>query len=495
MTATTPARDAATGVVRRAAQGGLWSLLAYAGEGGSLFAVSVILGRALGPSSFGRYSFYLWLFRMLPTLLALGVPAALAKMVPEALGAGDGGTARGYVHLAYRFHAALLVVPAGIAAVVLATSGNALLAGLLVLGTATSLVIIDLESVLMGLRDFRLLSVFAVVSGALQVVAAVVGLAVGASWEGFLTLLVAAGLVGLVGLSLACRARLRRLPPPVLSPADRGRFARFAAVASFTLAVDAVLWGRPELLFLKWVGSDREVGYYSAALRIAGLVSVLPLIASRALVPEFARLRGAGDDAALAAAYPEVCRLLAAVAAPLAAVGCALAPAAVALVYGADYGPAGTATAILVAGTFVNGIAGATSAAVLTGPRPRLAAELGAVAVAVNIGLDAALIPPFGAIGAAAATVAVQAGSVVVGIAYAWRSLALRYPLAGVARTCAVAGAAAAVVLGVPLPEGGPSHLAVGAAAGAAAYLAIGVATRVIRGDDLRRVATREALP
>lgn len=488
---TAPSADAAGAAVARVVRGGLWSLAAYAGEGGSLFAVSVILGRSLGPASFGRYSFFLWLFRMLPTLLALGVPVALAKMVPEALGAGDGSLARGYVRLAARFHAVLLVVPLGIAATVAVTSGNLLLAGLLVLGTAASLAVLDIEAVLTGLRDFRLLSVFAFASGGLQVGAAVAGWATGASWEGFLVLLVGAGLIGLAGLSAVCRARLRHLPPPALEPDDRRRFVRFAAVTTATIAVDAVLWGRPELLFLKWTSTDGEVGYYSAALRIAGLVSVLPLIASRAMIPEFSRLRGADDTAGLKAAYPEVCRLLAVVAAPLAAIGATLAPAAVALVYGSEFGPAGTATAILVAGTFANGIAGATSAAVLTGPRPRLAAELGAVAVVANLALDAVLVPAFGAIGAAAATVGIQASSVLVGIVYSWRWLGLPYPVAEVSRTCAVAAAAAAVA-GLVARGEGPAALMAGGAFGALAYLVLGLLAGAVDPPGLRRALTGE---
>lgn len=480
----------AADAVGRMARGGLWSVVAYAGEGGSLFAVSIILARSLGPVNFGSYSFYLWLFRMLPTLLALGVPAALARMVPEALGAGEGATAKGFVRLALRFHAAALFVPVAIAAAVLVASSDALLAGLLVAGTAASLVVLDLEAVLTGLRDFRLLAAFAGASGALQVAAAVCGNLLDVGWEGYLTLLVGAGLAGLAGISVVCRARLRHLPPPALAPGDRRRFVHFASVTSFTILIDAVLWGRPELLFLKWMATDREVGFYSAALRVAGLVSVLPLIAARSLVPEFSRLRGAGDDSGLASAYPRICALLALVAAPLGAVGAALAPAAIATIYGADFGPAGSATAVLVAGAFVNGIAGATSAAVLTGPRPRLVAELGAVAMVVNLVLDVVLIPPFGAVGAAVATVAVQAASVCVGIVYGWRALGLRYPVATVARIAAVAAGGAVVAWAAGGP--GLAGMVRGGAAGGATYLAVGLLSRAIEPADLRVVVTRE---
>src|SRR5690349_5127444 len=115
-----PVADApATSSLRSIAGHGAWTMLAYAASGGSAFGISIMLARSLGPSTWGRYSYYLWLLRLLPLLIAFGVPNALTKTVAERLARGERGQARRLLEFAIRAHALLIAVGAGAGAIVL----------------------------------------------------------------------------------------------------------------------------------------------------------------------------------------------------------------------------------------------------------------------------------------------------------------------------------------------------------------------------------------
>jgi O-antigen/teichoic acid export membrane protein len=266
---------------------------------------------------------------------------------------------------------------------------------------------------------------------------------------------------------------------------DRQAFVRFSGIMCFAVLIDAVIWGRPELIFLARYRPQADLGLYSAALRLASIATIVPIVASRALLPEFARLRGADDHDGLAHVYPRVCRLLAVIAAPLALGGAAVAAPLVGIMYGHRYDGAATTAALLLAGSLVNALTGPASAAVLTGPRPRLVAELGSIAAVVNIVADFVLIPRYGIVGAAGINVVIQAASVATGITYSWWKLGLRYPVRPVVRIIAIAGIAALGAGFVARAEPGWPGLIIGTLVAVALYAGLLAGTKTVTGDEL----------
>jgi O-antigen/teichoic acid export membrane protein len=479
-------------VLGRLARSGFWSIVAHLCAAAATFAVGIIVARALGPGPFGRFSYYFWLLTLVPTLLALGVPAAITRSLPEYLGSGDGQHAFGVVRLALRLHAVMVVPVAAITIVGIWTSQhNPVLAVALAVGIALTLLSADIEGLLAGIHQFRTLTVFAIVLAGGQIAVAVLGYFADASWQGYIALLVAAQLVAVIVSVVVCRRHLAAARRGRLSAEQRQRFYRFAGMLAFGVTLNAILWGRPEVFFIARYRPSLDVGYYSTALRLSSLAAIVPLMAARGLVPEFARLRGARNNDVLTAVYPKICTLLAVLAAPLALGGAVLAGPTIRTVYGDSFAPATTTLVILSIGSIVNAIAGPSTAIVITGPRPRLMVEAGTAMAAVNIIIDILVIPHHGIAGAAVVNVSVQAASVGVGIGYGWWKLGLRYPVARVARIGVLAFASAMAAWGVTQVVGGGAGLLLAIAAGAVVYIGLLAATSTVTLDELRSLLTR----
>jgi O-antigen/teichoic acid export membrane protein len=252
------------------------------------------------------------------------------------------------------------------------------------------------------------------------------------------------------------------------------------------LTLNAVLWGRPEVFFLERYHPSADVGFYSTALRLASLAGMLPLVAARGLMPEFSRLRGEQRADLLAEVYPKVCKLLFVLAAPLALGGAAIASPLIGSVFGERFAPAGGVTAILLAGSLVNALAGPATAVVLTGPRPRLVVEVGLLTAALNLVLDVLVIPHHGIAGAAWVNVGIQAASVAAGIVYAWARLGLRYPVGAAGWIACLAGVSAVVAWAISRLLTGSLGVLVAVVAAAVTYLCLILATHTVSISDLR---------
>lgn len=475
--------------VGRVARSGMWSLLGYSISAGSALAVSVLVARSLGAEAFGRFAFFMWLLKLLPTLIAFGVPRALTRLIAEHTGAGHAGRAHALVRLVVRFHGALVVPTAVALGLFLHLAGaEPAVTWTLSVGMAIGLLALDVEGLLEGLRRFPSLTGVATTTALVQLTLTLAALATGVGWPGFLAAQVAGAGIGLVVGVRAARSGLVAVGDADPAPADRRRFVRFSGVLGVTIVIDAVLWGRPELLFIEWYATDEALGLYAAALRLTSFAVLIPLVASRALLPEFSWLRGGGHDVELTRVYPRVCRLLALVAAPLALGGAVVAGPLLVTVFGAEFAGGTTALQILFVGSIVNAVAGAATAIVLTGPRPRLVAEVGSVAAVANILLNFVLVPRLGIVGAAVANVSVQVVAVLIGVGYAWRWLGLRYPVGDVARIALVA--LAVVIPGglVTQRVGGTVGLVAGISLAAVLYLPTLLVTGAVDRRELRRL-------
>lgn len=460
-------------VNRRLLSSSVWTITAYAATSVAAFVISVLIGRLFGPATFGEYSFHLSVVRVSSALLALGIPAALIRSVAESEGAGRTGEMRSLYRHGVRIHLLLLpVVVLGGGWLLWLRDGHALPVIVTVVSVCAFLIIQDLEAVLKSLRRWRFISLLAAASGGGQIVLAVAASILGLRWEWYLATLLTTTTVTGWFMWRHVSAALPAAGGHPLEPSGRRDFRRLAAYLALAATVDAVLWGRPEIFFLDALRSDADVGLYATGLRLASPAAVLPLVAAQSLVPEFAGLRGADDQSRLREAYWTTSRMLVVFSVPLAFVAAPLAGDLVALFYGSEFSGASTATAILFLGSVVNGVAATTSAAVMTGPKPQIIAQLGVVASVINLALDYWLIRWWGVEGAAVANVAVQVGSVTVGAYYIRTRLSLPYPVGTLLRAGLVGlVAAGATALAAGLLPTVPGML-VGAVSGLTIYAA-----------------------
>ncbi len=382
-----------------------WLSAGYVVRSLAYLGIAAVLARALGPAGYGQVALFMalaaavgylagsWPFLAVPGLVAEGHPtrAALAPAFTLAGGAA--------------LVCALVAIPVGAALL----SGSPLELALLL---AYSIGLIGLQGAYAAFQAHGRMAAIAITQAA-ERVTTLLALGVCA---------VAAG-VGVRGAELAlavaaaavCVAAF--LPPR--GPLPRQSEARSTArvpvnkiltavgpMAVVTACSYLVAW--IDLLILGALASHRDVGVYALGYQLFTFVSQLAALSIVAALPRHAQSAAAGvrDLARLVPAERllPATRLWAGGVAVAAAVGVLAAP----LVFGSDFERSVGPLAVLLAGAALTAPYYVLVPAVVALRRTRLLAWISAAAVALNIGLDLALIPPFGVWGPAIAT-AVQA--------------------------------------------------------------------------------------
>lgn len=209
-------------------------------------------------------------------------------------------------------------------------------------------------------------------------------------------------------------------------------------------------------LFLGWLRGVDEVGQYEAAYRLMGVVLAPSQILYQAFFPSLAQ--AFGDVGAMRARGQAFAEVMVAVGLPLAALVAVSAAPLIVWFAGTDYAASARPLMILMvtaAVTYVNIVLG-QSLLGWNADRPYLeAVALGAV---LNVALNVALIPTYGATGAALATFASEVAALLrVAVAYRVLTKGLPWIPLGRATVTASAGAAATWAL---LREGTPLAVA-----------------------------------
>ena len=251
---------------------------------------------------------------------------------------------------------------------------------------------------------------------------------------------------------------------------DRAAWGTLAR-AGLPLAASALMieiYVRLDQVMLEFLYSTETVGLYSAAARLTSLTQLPANVAFGAFFPAVAAVLGSMNQ--MRERGRMVARVLLPVGLVIAAAGPWLARDALVFVNGAAYAPAAAALGWLLVNTGVIHVNVAIGIPMMAWDlqKPYMWTVLaGAV---VNVALNVALIPPFGMVGAAAATLAAQS-TVLVLICRLYYRTTGELPFTSVLPSLAVAAAAAGVAavgvrLGGPILVTGPlvAAIAVGLA-------------------------------
>jgi O-antigen/teichoic acid export membrane protein len=382
------------------------------GQGGSLlvgFVASILLARWLGPSDRGLLGIMVSTNGLALAVLGLGIAGAAhyyASLRETRLNALLGDT------LAYGVVLGAIVVPAvwllrDPIAELLSKGRGAdawVLAAVLV---PVSFVQFTTQSHLGGGLRFGLLNVLWVVSKLVQLVLVVVLL-------GFLGLGVSAALVCLIVASLVITcgglpAALARSGFPTI---DLGLFRQLLAygLRSQAAGLFRILNFRLDVIILQFFQPLAVVGYYVVAQVIAELVITLSRSFQPVVLTLVARREGEERRSTTVAAVRH--HGILALAAVLG--NAVLGSLVIVYGFGPDFRDAVVPMLILLPGMWFLGTGTLIGSDLSGRQRPGLASVLAGLAVLVTVGLDLLLIPPFGATGAAVASLGAY---VVFGIA------------------------------------------------------------------------------
>jgi O-antigen/teichoic acid export membrane protein len=255
---------------------------------------------------------------------------------------------------------------------------------------------------------------------------------------------------------------------PLATPRLRARRDTWRPLLMAALPVGAALavtevYFRADTFIISLFRDYDEVGAYSLAYRVIELLAVLPAVVMTSVFPLLSsylgddrdrdRDRAAAIDAAspgdrdrAAATIDAVGDVFLAIGVPLAAGGLVVAPQVVELVAGDGFGDAADPLRILLFAGALAAVSGLLGYALIAGGRQASALRLALVALAANVALNLALVPPLGIEAAAAVTVASEVLMVAGGLWLVRRELDLR-PRFAIAWRVVLAAAVMAGVL------------------------------------------------
>jgi O-antigen/teichoic acid export membrane protein len=444
-----------------------------------LFNVQVV--RLLGDAGFGQYATVVAFVGLFSVFFELGMAQYVERTVARE---------RAQTRLLFWNLLLLRGLLAGLGC--LAITGAALAVGYeppLVLGvlllTATFLLaalLVPLTAVLTANEQFVVPTV-AQVGG--QILSMSLGLGLLLAGQSFLALLYTGFIVMplQIGLCVWGLRRHRLGPPPfLLEPGSWPRFIR--ASLPFGLTSLALTYNfNADTVILGFFRADAEVGWYSAAYRL--VFSLVGLVGGFlvALTPSLAREHLA-DPARAGLLVQRSVRWMALFALPAAAGVSVLAPGIVALLYGAEYLPAGPVLAIIcwdVPLLLFTAFSGNVTAAIR---EERPAAWIFLAGAVANVLLNLLFIPTHGMLAAAWVTLATDG---LAALCF-YRLLDQRLEVGRTAGYLTRTALATALMAGlVWLARDAPLPLAVGA--GVASFGALALGLRLVDLAELRRAA------
>jgi O-antigen/teichoic acid export membrane protein len=355
-------------------------------------AVAVIAARALGPRGFAVVA---------ATLAWVSVATATVDMGSQALLTRDGtaGAAiRGALLRRLWRERALPVAALGVLIVVAgALTGHAVTVAAAVVMTVGGAASLTLIGALRSGQDLRPEATGRLIQSLLSCAGAGAAACLGADAGGMLAALAVATVLGLTPVWRAARRSVDMSATDASSAGALRRAAPLGAVALATLA-----YYRSGTIAMSLLASKTETSRYAIASTIAFGLLALTNAVSTSLLP---RLSATHDPHEFGAVVRRALRASACVGLAAALAASAFARFGITIVFGARYGSAAGPLALLAAATVIIGPAGVLGTALIARRRLRPLAHQIAATLAVNLLALAVLVPPFGAAGAAWATI------------------------------------------------------------------------------------------
>jgi O-antigen/teichoic acid export membrane protein len=468
------------------ARGGLWNLTSTAVPQLYLIAISIAAARFLGAANFGRQSLISFVELSVAMILSAGIPNTLIRYVGEAVGCGDSATLAALLRWSWRVES-VAAIAGSLALIGIALAGATPRAAWFFasVGVAVQVLARVPNAFLNGLQRWRESSIIALAVGAGVMCVSIVVLALGGGISGMFAVEAAGGIASLAAMAAVARRFRPREIRPRLEREQIRSVIRFALLVSAGIFLTLVVYRRSEFLFLSHYSSDTQIALYSVGFSAVGALLLIsqPLVA--VALPAVATLWGAGEYDRIRSGYGRATRLLLLLTLPLTAAALALGPETLKLLYGPEFSSLRPVLLILLAPLPFYSVA-ALSTGLLAGTgRPVFPLIIGIPAAAVNIGLDFALIPRHGAMGAAIANSTAQLAAGLPVVAYVQRlvrpTAVSLWPVTRGALASAVAGLVAWFAVEW---LGGIAGVLAGLGASAVTFAVLASLLRILAADD-----------
>lgn len=243
-----------------------------------MLIASIPVARVMGPKILGHYIYLMFLTGIIQRLANLGIPATACKYMAEYLGRNDPGIAHEVFRVTLRYQAAVagIITAVSLCLTPFAEPGYRVVAAMIVASMWPAMVSYIPAQANVAAENLRAnipASVAYLSTYTLLVVSSLVF-----DW----------GLNGLAGATLVSRVvesavrylgvhlRLRNYPRSPLPPELGARMLKFSRQNLILLALGLVVWDRSEVLFLKQFCEVSQVAFYSLSFTITNQLLMIP---------------------------------------------------------------------------------------------------------------------------------------------------------------------------------------------------------------------------
>jgi O-antigen/teichoic acid export membrane protein len=467
--------------------GGAWNVASRLVPQFYLVAVSIAAARFLGPDQFGRQSFIAFAAISVTVLCTAGFPLALTRYVGDAIGRHEEGKARQLSTLGWKVQGAGAAVAMAILVGAALSGAEPRAAWLFASASAAAVVVNKVPlSLLAGFQRWRSVTLPGLVIGLVASAATIVVLALGGRITAMFAVEAGAATTTLVVTIALARAVTRTLPEHgPLERSQRARVLGYAALSSVGVVITFVVWRRSEIFVLERLSTDAQIGFYSIAFSAASALTLAFQGLTATLFPATATLHAAGETERIRHGYGRAARLIIVTVLPITAGALALGPPLLGLAYGGGFGDAVLPLVLLLAFLPLVAVSGLATGYLGAVGRLRPTVVAGVVAALLDIGLDFALIPSHGALGAAIANSAAQSTVAVAAVVYAWRMVGgVRWDPAMVLRVAAASGGGGLAAWAVVSAAGGISGVVLGLVSGLILFSLLATSLSILSRDD-----------
>lgn len=372
-----------------------------------LLALAIMLGRRFGPSDYGAFTFATGLALILAQLALIGWPTLTNRMVPELLRDRNWGALKGLQSTGDMVSVAMSVI-AIVALIFLSglfedLGPSLLLAALLVFPFATAIL---RRQQLAAFRQPAIGLLFDQGFGALVAVLVLAIFGVGSIFE---AVLIFAG--GILLGNLVTTLLLRRLMPAECKHAKRTMHLRpwLALCLPMLVGMSAKLFmSKADVLMLAPLGGLYESGLYGAAFRITFLMTFPQVVLMAVVTPMISEAFAKNQISRVKQLTIASIGFAAVTSLPFALVMMVLPGPIMTLLFGQQFEPASVVLALLAIGQLVSCLAIPASSVLTMGGKEKAYGTLHLVCLALHVLANFAVIPVYGAVGAAGATAAIM---------------------------------------------------------------------------------------
>lgn len=419
------------------------------------FVSTVIITRLLGPEEFGAVAFVVWLVTIITVVADLGIPATLARFLPELFGRGEADEAArlsGYLFRPFAIAtlillggftllaASIFVTQSGRPAAFLSVSpqGEALIWFLVGLSCATKALAGLSVGYLQGLQQFGRVAKLTVAALVVQIVTLVAGsllFGIPGALAGYMA--------GSMPLMFAAFSMVRR--DVTISSALKKRVVRYSAFTWAAAVGSTFVWSRVELFFLERYWGFEAVGVFTVGLTLASLATQGPQLLTRGLLAHFSERFGQNSIDSMRRTYSVGTRLMAFLSFPICLGMAAIAPTLVPLLFGPGFVDAVPSAVILTSVSALTAVTTVGAQLVFAMERSDFVFLCNVVGMALFIIAGETAIYAFGTTGAAYSRAAIQILMIAAGSWFVSRRLGCPLPLEALGRLLVAAALCALV--------------------------------------------------